>query len=115
MPSTKHPWRYRTTLFQERSKQRSEDVPVLVSKESDLDGDMEHPVFQTSGYEPAVPDPLAVLFGGHNYRCRISVRCISYRVDVGTCEVVVIREVEMLHDLIVAAQIVAERSVVGDS
>ena len=43
------------------------------------------------------------------------VRCISYRVDVGTCEVVVIREVEMLHDLIVAAQIVAERSVVGDS
>ena len=61
MPSTKHPWRYRTTLFQERSKQRSEDVPVLVSKESDLDGDMEHSVLEASRHELAVSDSLTVL------------------------------------------------------
>lgn len=113
MPFTKHLWKFRTKSFQGRSKQGTEDVPIPVSEEFHFDGGVEHPLFQTSGNESAVPDSLAVLFRGHNHRGRIVVGCIPDGMEVGTGELMMVGEVEMLDYLVVAAKIIPQRRVVG--
>lgn len=74
---------------------------------------MEHPVLETSWNELAVAHPLAVLFCRHDDRSRVCVGCVPDRVDVGTGELVVVREVEMLHDLVFSAEEMAQRRIVG--
>ena len=76
---------------------------------------MEHPVLEASWDELAVAHPLAVLLCGHDDRSRICVGCIPDRIDVGTGELVVVREVEVLYDLVLAAEEMSQRSVVGNA
>ena len=76
---------------------------------------MEHPLFQASGDETAVEYPLTVLLRGHNNRGRKIIGCISYRMQIGAGEFVVVRKGEVLDDPVIAAQIVSERGVVYDS
>ena len=76
---------------------------------------MEHSLFEAARNEPAVSYPLTVFLCGHDYGCRVCVRCIPDTMKVCSCELVMVREIEMLDYLVLAAEIVPERCVVGDS
>ena len=76
---------------------------------------MEHLLFHAARDETAVAYSLTVFLCGHDYGCRIIVSCIPYRVHVCTGELMMVGEVEMLDYLVVTAEVVSERSVIGDA
>ena len=76
---------------------------------------MEHFLFHAARDETAVAHSLAVLFGGHDHRGRVIVCCVPYRMHVRTGELVMVREVEVLDYLVVAAEVISEWSVIGNA
>ena len=61
---------------------------------------MEHSVLEASRHELAVSDSLTVLLRCHDHGSRVCVRSVPDGIYVGTGELVVVREVEVLHYLL---------------
>ena len=102
-------------LFQERVQNSSKFFLLLPGEEIHLDRSIEHPLFEIVRDTLAVADPLAIFFCCHHDGCR---ECLGSPMDgryVCLRKLVVVREIEMSDDLIVVAQVVPQRLVVGYS
>ena len=102
-------------LSQTVLQSESEFLPVFIRQEFSLYRHVEKTLLQIAGDVLAVADSLAVFFCSHDDRSREVIAGIPYRVDIRFAELMMIREVEMLDDLIVIGQLSCKRLIVGDA
>ena len=103
----------RMKSFQAGLQSGNEIFPFVFSEEYSLYRGVEHSLFQLLFYFATVSHPLAVLFCCHYHRSRECLGCRGDGVDVSCREFVVVRELEMTYDLVVAAQIAHQWGVVS--